>query len=121
MSNFSRSVLYIGVTNDIRLRALQHKNREGCVFTSKYKCYYLLHFEEYFQINEAIAREKQLKNWQRKWKDELIKKENPKLKDLSADWLIKTPDPRIQREAGKGDSEGLKAHGQVYPNRSLQP
>ena len=86
MSNFRRSVLYIGVTNDIHLRVLQHKNREGCAFTSKYKCYYLLHFEEYFQINEAIAREKQLKNWQRKWKDELIKKENPKLKDLSADW-----------------------------------
>ena len=86
MTNFNRSVLYIGVTNDIRLRVLQHKNGEGSVFTSKYKCHYLLLFEEYFQITEAIAREKQLKNWHRKWKDELIAKENPELKDLAADW-----------------------------------
>jgi putative endonuclease len=86
MSNFNRSVLYIGVTYDIRLRALQHKNGEGSIFTSKYKCYYLLHFEEYFQIDAAIAREKQLKNWHRKWKNELIKKGNPELKDLSVDW-----------------------------------
>ena len=86
MANFNRPVLYIGVTNDIRLRVLQHKNGEGSVFTSKYKCYYLLHIEEYFQIDSAIAREKQLKNCRRKWKDELIKKENPELKDLCADW-----------------------------------
>jgi len=86
LTNFTRSVLYIGVTNDIHLRVQQHKNGEGSVFTSKYKCHYLLYFEEYFQIDEAIAREKQLKNWQRKWKDELIRKENPDLKDLAADW-----------------------------------
>ena len=86
LTNFTRSVLYIGVTNDIHLRVLQHKNGEGSVFTSKYKCHCLLYFEEYFQINEAIAREKQLKNWQRKWKDELIRKENPDLTDLAADW-----------------------------------
>jgi putative endonuclease len=86
LTNFTRSVLYIGVTNDIHLRVQQHKNGEGSVFTSKYKCHYLLYFEEYFQIDEAIAGEGQLKNWQRKWKDELIRKENPDLKDLAADW-----------------------------------
>jgi putative endonuclease len=86
MSNFKRTVLYIGVTNDIRLRVLQHKNGEGSVFTSKYKCHYLLFFEEYFQIDEAISREKQLKNWHRKWKDELIKTQNPELRDLAEDW-----------------------------------
>jgi putative endonuclease len=86
MSNFTRSVLYTGVTNDIRVRVLQHKNGEGSIFTSKYKCYYLLYFEEYFYVDGAVAREKQLKNWQRKWKDELIKRENPGLKDLAADW-----------------------------------
>ena len=86
MANFSRSVLYIGVTNNIRLRVLQHKSNEGSIFTSKYRCYYLLHFEEYFQVVAAIAREKQLKNWQRNWKDTLIKKENPELRDLAADW-----------------------------------
>ena len=86
LTNFNRSVLYIGVTNDIHLRVLQHKTGEGSAFTFKYKCHYLLYFEEYFQIDEAIAREKQLKNWQRKWKDELIRKENPHLKDLAVDW-----------------------------------
>ena len=86
MSNFTRTVFYVGVTNDIRLRVLQHKSGEGSIFTCKYKCHYLLHFEEYFHINEAIVREKQLKNWQRKWKEELVKKENPDLKDLSGNW-----------------------------------
>ena len=86
LTNFTRSVFYIGVTNDIHLRVLQHRNGEGSVFTSKYKCQYLLYFEEYFQIDEAIAREKQLKNWQRKWKEELIRTENPDLRDLAADW-----------------------------------
>jgi putative endonuclease len=86
ISNYTRSVLYIGVTNDICLRVLQHKNGEGCVFTSKYKCYYLVYFEEYLRIEEAIAREKQLQNWLRKWKDELICKENPDLTDLASDW-----------------------------------
>jgi Predicted endonuclease containing a URI domain len=55
MSNYARSVLYIGVTNDIHLRVLKHKNGEGSVFTCKYKCYHLVYFEEYFQINEALA------------------------------------------------------------------
>jgi len=86
LTNFTRSVFYIGVTNDIHLRVLQHRNGEGSVFTSKYKCQYLLYFEEYFQIDEAIAREKQLKNWQRKWKEELIRTENPDLRDLAEDW-----------------------------------
>jgi putative endonuclease len=87
MANFNRSVLYIGITNNLHLRVLQHKNGEGSIFTSKYKCYYLVHFEEYFQVNAAISREKELKNWQRKWKDELIKKENRNLKDLADDWF----------------------------------
>ena len=89
LTNFTRSVLYIGVTNDIHLRLLQHKNGEGSVFTSKYKCHYLLHFEEYFQINEAIAREKQLKNWKRTWKIQLIRKDNSDLIDLSEGWFGK--------------------------------
>ncbi len=47
----------------------------------------LVYFEEYADINNAIAREKQLKNWQRKWKLELIKKQNPDLADLAKDWI----------------------------------
>ena len=43
-------------------------------------------YEDYNSIDNAIAREKQLKNWQRKWKIELIRKENPELIDLAKDW-----------------------------------
>lgn len=86
MTNFARTVLYIGITSNIERRVWEHKNNQGGAFTTKYKCHYLIHYEDYNDISNAIAREKQLKNWQRKWKLELIQKENPDLKDLSASW-----------------------------------
>lgn len=92
MSNYTRTVLYVGVTNNIQTRVWQHKNNEGGVFTSTYKCYYLLYYEEYPNINDAIGREKNLKNWRRDWKDNLIKKDNPELKDLAADWFDDSKD-----------------------------
>ena len=58
----------------------------GSVFTLKYKCRYLVYYEDYNSIDNAISREKQLKNWQRKWKIELIRKENPELIDLAENW-----------------------------------
>lgn len=85
-SNIHRKVLYIGVTNDLHLRIQQHKTGEGSAFTSKYKCHVLLYFEEFKNINEAIAREKQLKNWHREWKINLVKSQNPELSDLASDW-----------------------------------
>ncbi len=51
-----------------------------------YQCWKLVHMEEFNDINEAIAREKQLKNWKREWKDALIAKENQSWADLSAEW-----------------------------------
>jgi putative endonuclease len=92
MTNYARTVLYIGVTSNIQTRVWQHKNGEGGVFTSTYKCHYLLHYEEYTNINDAIGREKNLKNWRREWKENLIKKENPELKDLAADWFRESAD-----------------------------
>jgi putative endonuclease len=86
MSNIHRTVLYIGVTNDIMIRVAQHKSGKGSIFTEKYKCHYLLYFEEFQRVQEAISREKQLKNWKRIWKHELIRENNPELKDLSQDW-----------------------------------
>lgn len=67
-------------------RVRQYKNGEGGVFTSTYQCHYLLYFEEFNHINKAIEREKNLKNWHMQWKINLIKQENPELKDLAADW-----------------------------------
>ena len=87
MSNFQRTVFYIGITNNIETRVRQHKNNEGSLFTAKYKCHHLLFFEEFPEANQAIAREKQLKNWHRDWKINLIRKENPKMVDLSASWI----------------------------------
>lgn len=86
MSNPDKTVLYVGVTNDIRRRVLEHKNRGGGVFTREYNCVLLVHYEEYPNIKTAIAREKNIKNWKRKWKEELVDRTNPKRKDLSIDW-----------------------------------
>ena len=56
------------------------------MFTSKYNCHDLVYYEEYNDIRNAIAREKQLKNWKRIWKEDLIKKMNPEMRDISEDW-----------------------------------
>lgn len=62
LSNSTRTMLYIGVTADLVERTTQHKNGEGSAFTRKYHLKYLVYFEEFSDINQAIAREKQLKN-----------------------------------------------------------
>ena len=59
----------------------KHKLGEGSLFTSKYKLSILIYAEEYDNISDAIAREKQLKNWHKQWKWNLVKQSNPKLKD----------------------------------------
>ncbi|MCX2680687.1 GIY-YIG nuclease family protein [Galbibacter sp. EGI 63066] len=82
VSNKNRSVLYIGVTSNLRKRIQEHKNKEGSIFTKKYSCVDLLYFEKFSGIRQAIKREKQLKNWHRDWKWNLIKEVNPELKDL---------------------------------------
>ncbi len=86
MSNFKRTVLYIGVSNDLERRVFEHKSGKGSEFTKKYNCYYLIYFERMQEIEQAIKREKQLKNWNREWKFNLIKEKNPELKDLSENW-----------------------------------
>lgn len=83
MSNKNRSVLYIGVTNDLYRRYKEH--RDGAIdgFSRKYKCHYLVYYEEYNLIEEAIAREKELKGWKREKKDRLIFTINPLKLDLA--------------------------------------
>ena len=83
LTNFSNTVLYIGVTGNLERRIYEHKNGLLEGFSKKYKVNKLVYFEQGFDINEAIYREKQLKNWQREWKINLIKQTNPDLEDLS--------------------------------------
>ncbi len=82
VSNKHRTVLYIGVTSNLRNRIAEHKEGTGSSFTTKYKVTDLVYFEEFIDINEAISREKQLKNWHREWKINLIKEMNPEMTDL---------------------------------------
>ena len=82
MSNTYRTTFYIGVTADLRARIWQHVNNEGSAFVKKYKLYDLVYYEYFERIADAIDREKQLKNWHRDWKINLIKSENPDMKDL---------------------------------------
>jgi len=82
MSNYQRTVLYIGVTSDIENRVNEHKELIGSKFTSKYKCTFLLYYEEHDSIVDAIDREKLLKNWNKDWKWDLVKSVNPNLNDL---------------------------------------
>ncbi|MBI4062475.1 GIY-YIG nuclease family protein [Candidatus Gottesmanbacteria bacterium] len=74
--------LYIGVTNNIAIRSLQHKLNILDGFTKKYKVHILVYYEIYVDIKEAIKREKQLKWWRREWKTKLIEEKNPKWEDL---------------------------------------
>ena len=83
MSSSNNSTLYIGVTNDLERRVAEHKSGSGSVFTKKYHCHKLVYFESFSDIEQAIAREKQLKGWKRERKDALIDSMNKERRDLS--------------------------------------
>jgi putative endonuclease len=86
LTNINHRVLYIGVTSNLKNRMHEHKMKfYPKSFASKYNCTILIYFESYASIEEAIAREKQLKNWKRIWKIELIKKVNPNFIALHSD------------------------------------
>lgn len=87
MTNPNRSTLYIGVTSNLERRLLEHKSRTGSKFTTKYYLTDLIYYEPIEGMENAIRREKQLKAWHRDWKWNLIKAENPKLRDLSEGWF----------------------------------
>jgi putative endonuclease len=82
MTNKYNNVLYVGVTNDIKRRVLEH--RQGAVdgFTKKYNCHKLVWFEQFIDIRLAIEKEKMIKNWRREYKNNLINAMNPQWDDL---------------------------------------
>ncbi len=78
--------MYVGVTNDLRRRLFEHKNKLIKGFTEKYNVNKLVYFEETLDISAAIAREKEIKKWRREKKNQLVIRINPKWKDLSSGW-----------------------------------
>ncbi|MBB6111478.1 putative endonuclease [Mucilaginibacter lappiensis] len=82
-TNPDRTVLYVGVTNDIRVRLIQHTENKGTKrsFTGKYYCYLLVYYEHFTHIEHAIEVEKEIKRWRREKKEALIATTNP-------DWIF---------------------------------
>ena len=87
ISNKHHSTFYIGVTSDLEHRILEHKAGIGSSFTSKYILNELLYYEKFQTMIQAIEREKQLKNWHRQWKINLILTINAEMNDLAKDWF----------------------------------
>ena len=83
LTNINKTVLYIGFTDDVIRRIQEHKNKKYEGFTKFYNVNRLVYFERHDTVEEAMRREKQLKKWNRNWKNNLINKLNPDWKDLS--------------------------------------
>jgi putative endonuclease len=86
LTNSLSTVLYIGVTNNLEARLLQHRGKETPGFTSRYNVNKLVYYETFDYVLDAIAREKQLKGCRRAKKAWLVETVNKEWKDLSADW-----------------------------------
>ncbi len=86
VTNRRNGVLYTGVTNSLERRLYQHRDRTSQSFTRRYDVSRLVYYEHYFDIRDAIAREKQIKGWLRSKKLALIERFNPAWRDLSSDW-----------------------------------
>ena len=87
MANARFTTLYVGVTNDLERRVMEHRQRTDLrSFTARYNLTRLMYFEETGDVEAAISREKQLKSWSRARKVALIDALNPTHDDLAADW-----------------------------------
>jgi putative endonuclease len=100
-------VLYIGVTNDLERRVVEHKQKTVPGFTARYNLTKLVYFEFFGDIRQAITREKQLKGWLRKRKLALIESVNAEWKDLSPQWCCLWP---RGRHPPQGCGRGIHGH-----------
>ena len=83
VTNKNKTVLYIGVTNDLQRRIYEHENGLLPGFTQKYNCHFLIYYEHFQNIEEAIAREKEIKKWRREKKENLIEQSNSEWRFLN--------------------------------------
>jgi len=88
LTNWNNKVMYIGVTNNMQRRLFEHKNKLIDGFSKKYNLNKLVYFELFFDINQAIRREKEIKKWRREKKNNLVKLLNPEWKDLSDEFEV---------------------------------
>ncbi|HEG43217.1 MAG TPA: GIY-YIG nuclease family protein [Phycisphaerales bacterium] len=88
LTNKTNRVLYTGVTSDLRRRLFQHKEKKMAGFTSSYNATKLVHYETFGDANAAINREKQIKNWRRVKKNELIEQRNGGWEDVSGELFV---------------------------------
>ncbi len=86
LSTWDNQAIYTGVTNNLERRLYEHKNKLVKGFTEKYNINKLVYYDYTTDVLSAIEREKQIKGWTRKKKNELINSVNPEWKDLSLDW-----------------------------------
>jgi len=82
LTSVNRKVMYVGVTNNFENRVAQHRSGKGSAFTQRYRVHTLVHAEEYRYVEDAIAREKEIKGWRRSKKDALVEATNPTWADL---------------------------------------
>jgi len=88
LTNRRYGVLYVGVTNDLLRRMMQHRAKIVPGFTKEYGVVRLVYFEEYASITEARARERSLKRWRRAWKLALVDQMNPESRDLAEEHFV---------------------------------
>ena len=79
--------LYTGMTNNLQRRVYEHKHKLGEGFTKKYNVTRLVYYEQFREVRDAVAREKQIKGWRRSKKIDLIESLNSTWRDLSEDWF----------------------------------
>jgi len=94
LTNVKRNVMYVGVTNNLENRIAEHSDGRGGAFTRKYRLNTLLYVEEFQYVDEAIAREKEIKGWRRSKKDALVEASNPTWADLLDPGSFKGPSLR---------------------------
>jgi len=99
VTNSTKSVLYVGMTNDLAIRLVEHYNRRGNPksFTGRYHCYYLLWYEYHHTASGAIMREKEIKKWRREKKENLINDFNPEWLFLNKEVTTWPPEVGTQR------------------------
>jgi len=112
MTNKGRTTLYCGVTNSLVKRVSQHRNAEVPGFTQRYNITVLVYYEEFRNVKDAIAREKQLKKWSRSKKEELIAGMNPRWSDLAVTVLgLKEAPAKRWRERGSRSGDPSTGSG----------